>query len=55
MDFKIYCLNSGLNSTSTRSEKGYGFIRPGLKTGVENDIFESEIVEIGSGFEEPSA
>ena len=39
MDFKIYCLNSGLNSTSTRSEKGYGFLRPGQKTGVENDIF----------------
>ena len=39
MDFKIYCLNSGLNSTSTRSEKVYGFIRAGLKTGVEYNIF----------------
>jgi len=26
-----------------RSEKGYGFLRPGLKTGVENGIFWSEI------------
>ena len=30
-----------------RSENGYGFLRPGLKTGVENDIF---WYEIGSGF-----
>ena len=30
-----------------RSENGYGFLRPGLKTGVENGIFWSEI---GSGF-----
>ena len=30
-----------------RSENGYGFLRPGLKTGVENSIFWSEI---GSGF-----
>ena len=30
-----------------RSENGYEFLRPGLKTGVENDIFWSEI---GSGF-----
>ena len=29
------------------SEKGYGFLRPGLKTGVGNGIFWSEI---GSGF-----
>ena len=32
-----------------RSENGYGFLRPGLKTGVENGIFWSEIV---SGFGE---
>ena len=32
-----------------RSENGYGFLRPGLKKGVENDIFWSEI---GSGFGE---
>ena len=31
-----------------RSENGYGFLRPVLKTGVENGIFWSEI---GSGFE----
>jgi len=30
-----------------RSENGYGFLRPGLKTGVGNDISWSEI---GSGF-----
>ena len=30
-----------------RSENGYGFLRPGLKMGVENGIFWSEI---GSGF-----
>ena len=30
-----------------RSENGYVFSRPGLKTGVENGIFWSEI---GSGF-----
>ena len=30
-----------------RSGNGYGFLRPGLKTGVENAIFWSEI---GSGF-----
>ena len=33
-----------------RSENWYGFYRSGLKTGVENDIFWSEI---GSGFGEP--
>ena len=33
-----------------RSENGYGFYMPGLKTGVENGIFWSEI---GSGFGEP--
>ena len=30
-----------------RSENGYGFLSPGLKTGVENGIFWTEI---GSGF-----
>jgi len=30
-----------------RSENGYGFLRPGLKKGVRNGIFWSEI---GSGF-----
>ena len=33
-----------------RSENGYVFSRSGLKTGVENGIFWSEI---GSGFGEP--
>ena len=33
-----------------RSENGYGFQSPGLKTGVENGIFWSEV---GSGFGEP--
>ena len=32
-----------------RSENRYGFQQPGLKTGVENEIFWSEI---GSGFGE---
>ena len=35
---------------TSRSENGYGFKRPGLKTSVENDFFLSEI---GSGFGEP--
>jgi len=30
-----------------RSENGYGFLRPGLETGMGNGIFWSEI---GSGF-----
>ena len=38
--------------TTSRSENGYGFWRPCLKTGVENNIFWSEI---GSGFEEPDS
>ena len=33
-----------------RSENGYGFKKPSLKTGVKNDIFWSER---GSGFGEP--
>ena len=32
-----------------RSENGYGFLKPGLKTGVGNGIFWSEI---GAGFED---
>ena len=35
MDFKKSSLSSSLNSTYTRSENGYGFKRPGLKTGVK--------------------
>ena len=35
-----------LNHAKVRSENGYGFLRPGLKTGVGNGIFWSEI---GSG------
>jgi len=34
------------------SENGYGFLRPGLKTGVGNGIFWSEI---GSGFGDAGA
>ena len=49
MDFKNSCLSSSLNSNYTRSENWYGLKRPGLKTGVENNIFLSEI---GSGFGE---
>ena len=49
MDFKESCLSSSLNSNYTRSENWYGLKRPGLKTGVENYIFLSEI---GSGFGE---
>jgi len=37
----------GLITYKVRSENGYGFLRPGLKTGGGNDIFWSEI---GSGF-----
>ena len=45
-DFKTSCLSFGLNSTYSRSKNWCGFKRPGLKTGVENNIFQSEI---GSG------
>ena len=38
------------NVACARSENGYGFYRSGLKTGVENVMFSSEI---GSGFGEP--
>ena len=39
MDFKKSCLSSGPSSTYTRSKKGDGLKRPGLKTGFENNIF----------------
>ena len=39
--------------TSSRSENEYGFERSGLKTGVENDIFGSEIM--GQDFENGAA
>ena len=39
MDFKKSCLSSSLNFTYTTSENGYGFKRPGLKTGVANNFF----------------
>ena len=48
--FELWSINDDLISTYTRSEKGYGLRRPGLKRGVENKIFQSEI---GSGFGEP--
>ena len=35
MDFKKSSVSSSLNSTYNRSENGYGFKRPGLKTGVK--------------------
>ena len=40
------------NFLDTRSEDGFGFLRPGLKTGVESDNFWSEI---GSGFGKPGS
>jgi len=36
-----------MSENKVRSGKGYGFLRPGLITGLENGIFWSEI---GSGF-----
>ena len=42
---EFFCLRSNLSNNGIISAK-----RPGLKTGVENDIFWAEI---GSGFEEP--
>ena len=36
-----------LNHVHGQSENGYGLLRPGLKTGMGNGIFWSEI---GSGF-----
>ena len=48
---RIFSLHSNLRNfcLKARSEKGFGFQRSGLKTGVENDIFWPEI---GSGFGE---
>ena len=45
---KSFCWRSNLSnddiiSTYSKSYNGYGFWMPGLKTGVENDIFWSEI------------
>ena len=56
MDFKNFCLRSNLSNDNISSAErpglktGSGFQWCGLKTGVENDIFWSEI---GSGFGEP--
>ena len=53
---KIFCLRSNLSNDNISSAErpglktGSGFQWCGLKTGVENDIFWSEI---GSGFGEP--
>ena len=48
---KLFCCCSNLtNYLHARFENGYGFYRPDLKTGVENDIIRSEIE---SGFGEP--
>ena len=49
----FFGLHSNLSNNvclKTRSENGYEFQRSGLKTGVENYIFWSEV---GSGFGEP--
>ena len=46
--FELWSKNDDPISTYTRSENGYGFRRPGLKRGVENRIFQSEIAS-GSG------
>ena len=43
-------MTRNLITIQQRSENGYVFQSPGLKTGVENGIFWSEI---GSGFGEP--
>ena len=53
---KLFCCCSNLsnddgpNYLHARFENGYGFYRPGLKTGVENDIIRSDLE---SGFGEP--
>ena len=52
---KSFCWRSTLsnwlhNLIEAKPENGYGFYRPDLKMGVENDIF---WFEIGSGFWEP--
>ena len=48
--FEWLSKNDDLISTHTRSENGIGFKRPGVRTVVENNIFQSET---GSGLEEP--
>ena len=48
--FECVSENDDLISTHTRSENGIGFKRPGVRTIVENNIFQSET---GSGLEEP--
>ena len=40
---ELWSQNDDLVSTYTRYENGYGFQTLGLKTGVENDIFWSEV------------
>ena len=40
---ELWSKNDDLVSTYTRYENGYGFKTLGLKTGVENDIFLSEV------------
>ena len=50
VDFRsalMHMLHVCLITYKVTSENGYGFLRPGLKTGVGNGIFGSEI---GSGF-----
>ena len=48
--FECLSKNDDLISTHTRSENGIGFKRPGVRTVLENNIFQSET---GSGLEEP--
>ena len=40
---ELWSKNDDLVSTYTRYENGYGFKTLGLKTGVENDVFLSEV------------
>ena len=51
-EFLTSLLMRSVITMQQRSENGYGFQRPGLKTGVENGIFWSEI---GSGFGDPGS
>ena len=48
--WRSYPSNDDIISAYSRSQNGCGFWIPGMKTGVENDIFWSEI---GSGFGDP--
>ena len=48
--FECLSKDDDLISTHTRSENEIGFKRPGVRTAVENNIFQSEA---GSGLEEP--